>query len=81
MKANRPTRRVTGVLGVAFDAQDGQKRVTRGPDFVLAGGSADSHKRMQDTMIQVGRKLEERGKRVRDASPNELRDLIAEANE
>ncbi len=27
------------LLGLAFDAQDGHKRITRGPNFLLAGGS------------------------------------------
>jgi len=34
---------------------------------------------MQETMIKVTERLEDRGKRIRDASPEELRDLIGEA--
>lgn len=80
MKANRPQKKAqSAVLGVGLDATDGHKRLTRGGDFLLAGGSEETHSRMQETMIRVTEKLAERGKRVRDARPEELRDLIGEA--
>ena len=82
MKANRKQpEQVSGVVGLGLDAEDGHKRLTRGEDFVLAGGSDETHSRMQETMIKVTERLDERGKRIRDASPNELRDLIADASE
>ncbi|QDV75533.1 hypothetical protein [Botrimarina mediterranea] len=74
------TPQVAGVLGVGLDATDGHKRLTRGQDFLLAGGSEETHSRMQETMIKVTEKLGDRGKRIRDASPEELRDLIGEAS-
>lgn len=81
MKASRSTKppRVAGVLGVGLDNTDGHKRLTRGQGFVLAGGSEETHSRMQETMIKVTEQLGERGKRIRDASPAELRDLISDA--
>ena len=90
MKSNSPrkkptnpqgeTPKVTGVLGLGLDATDGHKRLTRGNDFLLAGGSEETHSRMQETMIKVTEKLGDRGKRIRDASPDELRDMIGEAS-
>lgn len=83
MKADQPKKKkdakVTGVLGLGLDAADGHKRLTRGKDFVLAGGSEETHAQMQETMIKVTERLGERGKRIRDASPDELRDMIGEA--
>ena len=35
--------RVAGLLGLAFDADDGHKRITRGKNFLLAGGSDETH--------------------------------------
>lgn len=70
----------SGVLGLGLDATDGHKRLTRGDGFLLAGGSEETHTTMQETMIRVSEKLADRGKRVRDASADELRDLIGEAN-
>ncbi len=69
------------VLGVGLDASDGHKRLTRGKDFLLAGGSEETHAKMQETMVKVTERLEQRGKRIRDAAPAELRDLIGEASE
>lgn len=75
------TRPKSAVLGLAFDAQDGHKRLTRGKDFVLAGGSEETHGRMQETMIKVTERLQDRGKRIADASPQELRDTFVDVVE
>ena len=69
----------SAVLGVGLDATDGHKRITRGEDFLLAGGSQETHSAMQETVIKVSEKLSGRGKRIRDASVEELRDLFGEA--
>jgi len=66
------------VLGVAFDNADGHSRLTRGPDFLLAGGSQETHELMQEAVIKVNEKLGERGMRIGDASVEQLRDLFAE---
>ena len=71
--------RVTGILGLAFDAEDGHKRITRGKNFFLAGGSEETHGVMQETMIKVNESLDARGQRLSDVSVNELRDIIDEA--
>lgn len=78
MKATRPSQRSAALVGLAFDAEDDQKRLTRGPNFVLFGGSADTHSVMQETAVKVNERLEKRGKRLEDVSPSELRDLFAE---
>lgn len=75
---NKPER-VAGVVGVGLDAADGHKRLTRGRDFLLAGGSEETHSAMQETMIKVTEKLDAKSKGISDASPQELRDLIADA--
>lgn len=76
MKSNRPEKSKSAILGIGLDAEDGQKRITRGKDFVLAGGSEETHAKMQETVIKVSEKLEKRGKRIRDASSEELTDLF-----
>ena len=68
-----------GVLGLGLDGDDGHKRITRGQDFLLAGGSQETHEVMQETMIKVTERLEERGRRISDASPDEVRDLLHDA--
>lgn len=80
MRSNRPNKKPqSAVLGVGLDNDDGHKRLTRGKDFLLAGGSEETHARMQETMIKVTERLADRGKQIRDASPAELTDLIGEA--
>lgn len=71
--------RVAGLLGLAFDAEDGHKRITRGKNFLLAGGSDETHSLMRETIIKVNEQLDARGQSLRDVSPNELRDLINDA--
>lgn len=64
------------LLGLAFDAEDGHKRLTRAKDFVLAGGSEETHGMMRETVIRVTEKLDDRGKSLRDVSGEELRDTF-----
>ena len=72
--------RVAGILGLAFDAEDGHKRITRGKNFFLAGGSEQTHGVMRETIIKVNEKLDARGQHLADVSVNELRDLINESH-
>ena len=65
-----------GMLGIGLDNEDGHKRLTRGDNFLLVGGSAETHEVMQETAIKVNEQLAKRGKRLEDASPQELRDII-----
>ena len=66
------------LLGLAFDADDEIKRITRGPNFLLAGGSAETHGVMQETAIKLNERLDREGRQLADVSPRELRDIVAE---
>jgi hypothetical protein len=70
--------RVAALLGLAFDAKDGHKRITRGSNFLLAGGSEETHGLMRETIIRVNERLEERGLDLADVTAEELRDLLNE---
>lgn len=72
---------VVGFVGVGLDNQDGHRRVTRSDEFLLVGGSAETHERMQDTAIRFGEALRQRGKTLREASPEEAIDLLRESME
>jgi hypothetical protein len=65
-------------LGLAFDAEDGHKRITRGPNFLLAGGSAETHGVMQETAVKINEHLDRAGKDLADVTVTELREIIAE---
>jgi hypothetical protein len=78
LKTNRLKRKSASLLGLAFDAEDGHTRLTRGKNFVLAGGSQETHAVMQETAIKINEHLDRRGKRLEEVSIHELRDICRE---
>lgn len=70
---------VVGLLGVGLDNRDEHKRITQAEDFLLVGGSEETHERMQDVAIHFTESLKERGKRLADASLAEVVDLLRKA--
>ena len=70
----------SALLGVGFDNSDGHKRVTKGDNFYLVGGSEETHERMTETAVKFNEKLSRKGKRMDDLSPEEFRDMIREAS-
>jgi hypothetical protein len=71
----------SALLGLAFDAQDDQTRVTRGENFLLWGGSQDTHAVMQETAVKINEHLQKQGKRLEEASVNELRDICQQVHD
>jgi hypothetical protein len=69
------------ILGLAFDNQDGETRLTRGKNFVLLGGSQDTHAVMQETAIKVNERLDQTGRRLEDVPVKELRKIFREVSE
>ena len=80
MKANDSELRQRMLLGLGFDNKDGHKRYTKGEDFVLMGGSEETHEKMTETAIKVNEKLSRKGRSIRTASDEELRDVFGELN-
>jgi len=62
------------MLGLALDS-DGHKRLTSGPNFVLLGGTEESHEAMTEKVIKINEKLAEAGKRLEHVSPEESDDI------
>jgi hypothetical protein len=73
--------RILGFLGVGLDGTDGHRRITRSEHFLLVGGSAETHERMQDTAIRFGEALGRHGKTLPEASVEEVVDLLRESLE
>ena len=65
-----------GLLGVGLDNTDGHKRVTTGEQFVLVGGSAETHDRMAETTIKTFEELKRRDKRLESVDPRELAEIL-----
>jgi hypothetical protein len=76
-KSSKPE--IVGLFGVGLDNTDGHKRITEAEDILLIGGSEETHERMQDVVIYFTESLQERGKRLRDAEPQEVIDLLQKA--
>jgi hypothetical protein len=80
-KSRRKKAEVVGILGVGLDDQDEHRRITRAEDVLLVGGSQETHERMQDVAITFNQSLKERGKRLAEAEPREVFDLLCRALE
>ena len=68
--------RAAGLLGVGLDNPDGHKRVTRGEQFVLVGGSEETHGRMTETTLKTFEELKRRDKRLETVDPRELAEIV-----
>jgi hypothetical protein len=75
MKARSQKPKAAALVGLAFDAQDGHTRLTRGDNFVLCGGCEETHGVMQETAVKINEHLDRQGRRLEDMSLNELRDV------
>jgi len=63
------------LLGLGFDHEQGEKRITRGKNFILAGGSKRTHEFMQDKAVRFNEELDRRRKKLEDIGPEEFRDI------
>lgn len=73
--ASKPKRRRKAVMvGLGLDS-DGHKRLTSGPNFVLVGGSAETHEVMTEKVVKINEKLSAKGKRLEEVSRDEFDDI------
>jgi hypothetical protein len=73
-KKNSKVKAKAMMLGVGLDA-DGHKRVTKGDNFTLVGGSKDTHEEMTEKAIKINEKLKARGKTLESVSHEEFDDI------
>lgn len=69
------------MLGLGLDNTDEQTRISRGKNFVLLGGSEETHAVMQETAIKINEKLDARSQRLEDISSKEFVDIISEVSD
>ena len=62
------------MLGLGLDS-DGHKRMTTGPNFVLLGGSSETHEVMTEKAIRINEKLAAKGKKLEEVSGEEFDDI------
>lgn len=70
--------RITRILGLGFDNEDGHVRITRGKNFDILMGSERTHEQMQELCIKLNEKLDRKGKSLAGLSRKELFDLLAD---
>jgi hypothetical protein len=62
--------------GIGLDGQDGHKRITTGDQFVLVGGSAETHERMTETTVKTFEELKRRDKHLATIDRRELAEIL-----
>jgi hypothetical protein len=72
-KKKKPRRKAL-MLGVGLDS-DGHKRLTTGPNFILAGGTQETHEVMAEKAIKINEKLAAKGKQLEDVSHEEFDEI------
>ncbi len=75
-KPSKNEPKIASMLGIGFDNEDGEVRLTRGENFSLIGGSQQTHEVMQETAMKVNEHLEKRGKRLQDTTREEFMDTL-----
>jgi hypothetical protein len=74
--AKKPKRKAA-LLGVGLDS-DGHKRITKGDNFTLVGGTQETHEVMTEQAIKLNEKLRARGKQLETVSKEEFDDIAHE---
>ena len=62
------------LLGMGLDG-DGHKRLTTGPNFVLVGGTQETHEVMTEKAVKINEKLAAKGKHLEDIDHEEFDDI------
>lgn len=70
-------KRKAAILGIGLDS-DGHKRLTKGDNFTLVGGTEETHEAMTEKAIKINEKLKARGKQLETVSREEFTDIAEE---
>ena len=63
------------LCGLGFDNKDGHKRITKGENFSLFGGSKKTHEQMQEKAIKFNEHLKKKGKTLDEIGKEEFTDI------
>ncbi len=68
------------MLGLGLDCSDGHVRATRGTNYLLVGGSEETHERMQELAVKFNEELDRRDKRLEDLGGKEFQEIACIAD-
>ena len=80
-KSKKKKQEVVGLIGVGLDNNDEHKRITRSEEFLLIGGSQETHENMQHIAMRFSESLKSLGKTLPEATVEEVVDLLHEATD
>ncbi len=64
------------MIGICIDNDDGHKRVTQVEQFLVVGGSQESHEVLTLACLKVFENFKQTGKRIESIEPDELIEII-----
>lgn len=70
--------RVVGLLGVGFDSQDGQIRITQADQYNILMGSGETHQALQGMCRRINEAIQASGRALHDYSPEEFMVMMKE---
>ena len=62
------------LLGVGLDS-DGHKRITKGDNFAMVGGTEETHDGMVEKAVKINEKLARKGKNLNNVTREEFDDV------
>jgi uncharacterized protein YjlB len=71
----------TILFGLGLDAKDGHKRITKGEDFLIYGGSKETHEYMVEKAQEFKEAVKETGKQLGELSSMEYYKIIEKMGE
>jgi len=69
---------IVGLLGVGFDHQDEEIRITQAEDYKVIMGSRESHQALQNVCGKINQVIKESGRVLSDYTPKEFMELMQE---
>lgn len=64
------------MLGVGFDTQDGQIRLTKAEQYQIMMGSDETHKALQNICSAIDETIKKSGRSLCDYTPEEFMEMV-----
>ena len=75
-KPKTKNKKEAALVGIGLDNKDGHKRITKGEQFAIVGGSEETHGRMTETVVKTFEELKHRRKHLAEVEHKELDEII-----